>query len=202
MSTQYTKEQLLEFIEQLFKEVYHAHNKLNLAIYLQNKCVDNIDLVKITETYFTLTLNALNNDFLIQIAKLFDSHRGSYGTMFKLLNLIEANHHLFAIENLNTQVNAQRKVFKEDYQKPIENVKIWRNKLYAHSDKPYFLDKDRPDLVEEARFSYDDLLNLLQWATETINYYNQLLDGSKYVLHNPDVKKDVDKLFEALSMYN
>ena len=202
MSTEYTKEQILEFIEQLFKEVYHANNKLKLYLYVYNKFVDNQELSNIATSYFALTLDALDNDFLIRIAKIFDERRGSYGTIFKFLNIVEANPQLFEVKNLHIQVKSHRKVFEEDNRELIKNVKTWRDQLYAHSDKVYFLDKDRPKLGENAPMMYGELMNLLQLATQTINYFNKLLDGSVNILENPDITKDADTLFTALIKFN
>ena len=42
MSTQYTKEQFSDFNEQLFKEVYHAHYKLKMSMYIHNKFVADV----------------------------------------------------------------------------------------------------------------------------------------------------------------
>lgn len=202
LSTEYTKEQILEFIEQLFKEVYHANNKLKLYLYVYNKFVDNQELSNIATSYFALTLDALDNDFLIRIAKIFDERRGSYGTIFKFLNIVEANPQLFEVKNLHIQVKSHRKVFEEDNRELIKNVKTWRDQLYAHSDKVYFLDKDRPKLGENAPMMYGELMNLLQLATQTINYFNKLLDGSVNILENPDITKDADTLFTALIKFN
>lgn len=103
----------MEFSEQLFKEVYHANNKLNMSMYIHNKFVDEYEVSQIAPTYFVLTLDAIDNDFVIRIAKTFD--RTSYGTMFKFLNLVEANVHLFEMDNkkLVSQIKLIEKYLKK-----------------------------------------------------------------------------------------
>lgn len=70
--------------------------------------------------------------------------------------------------------------------------------MYAHFDKSYFLEKDRPKLGEKAPVLYGEMLTLLQTAVETINYYSRMLDKSVFALENLDITKDVDTLFMVL----
>ncbi|WP_449603779.1 AbiU2 domain-containing protein [Paenibacillus sp. Marseille-Q9583] len=199
MSTQYTKEDLLEFMEQLFKEIYHSNNKLNLHLYMHNKFVDNQGVSDIAISYFVITMDSLFNDMVIQVFKIFD--KNGYGTIFKFLNLIEANPHLFTDKKIYKKAQADREKYENEKKESINIIRTWRNQLYAHYDKKYFLEKDRLKLAEDAPMLLQDIIDLLNMAVETINYYSGLLDFARFSLITPEITKDADKLFESLNFY-
>lgn len=202
MSQQYTKELLLEYMEQLLKEIQHAYTKLHLHMYIHNKFVDQPALYYIAKTYFDLTIDALDHDYIILISKIFERPGRSYGNILKLLGLIESNLHLFPAKDLQQHVKAHQEVFETDNIDRIRNLKTCRDQLYAHSDIKYFLDKDRPKLGENAPMVYGDLIDLLEIACDTIGYYSALLGGFTYSLDNGHLTRDVDMLFDALNMYH
>jgi hypothetical protein len=197
----HTREQLIEFIEQLFMEVYHTNSKLELSMYIHNKFVDCQEVSEIAPSFFVLTMDSLANDIIIRFAKLFDGG-SSYGNLFKLLNLIEVNFDLFPKEKklILSEVSTHRKMFKEDNNELLQNLKTWRDKNYAHWDKIYFFDADRPKLGEDSPILYGQLLTLLQTSADVINYYSKMLYRTHHSLKNPQITNDVDALFEALSV--
>ncbi|MCM3002918.1 hypothetical protein [Priestia koreensis] len=193
------KDELMKFIEQLFKEVYHTNNKLRLHIYVHNKFVDHPEVAEMAPSFFTLTMDSLFNDAIIRMAKLFD--KKAYGTLFKLLNSIEMNTDLFSTEKkqILLKISAHRKLLTEEYSTILDSLKTWRDKNYAHWDKEYFFEDERPKLGNDSPMSYGDLFNLLRASTNIINYYLRELRKECYTLDNSQIEEDVDVLFKALS---
>lgn len=198
MSKKYTKKEFNEFIEQLFEEVYHANNRLKLHMYLHNKLVDAPKVIHETyPAYLNLTIDAIHSEFMISIAKIFD--KSGYGTFFKMLNLIEAHPELFSLANniLTEQVQLDRQELNES--STISNIRTWRNQLFAHHDKKYFLNKNRYKLGEDAPILYQEHTELLIIAANKINYYSKYLNKNKYVLDNAQITEEVDTLISVLS---
>lgn len=130
MDGRMTKEELLRFINQLFLETFHAHNKIICYVALYNKLIDNNEIGSTYPAYFNITIDAVANDFLIRLAKLTDNRHGAYGTLYKLLNLIEANTQLFNEEYRNElvlQVASDRQELNGI--KTISSIKSWRDIL-------------------------------------------------------------------------
>ena len=196
------KNKIIEFSDQLFSEVFHANNKLSLYMSTHNKFVDFKELANVSPSFFVLIMNSLEKDIIISTAKLFDNGRGSYGTMYKFLNLIEANVDLFGEEKrqiLKTAIPNQRKELFEENEQILKNLKSWRDKGYAHPDKKYFLDSNLPNLADDSPLVYGDIIGLLKKCVEIINFYSTRLQKSIYSFDCPDIKKDLDTLFDILN---
>lgn len=118
MSEKYTKEELTEFIDQLFEEVYHANNRLKIHMYLHNKLVDAPKVIHETyPAYLNLTMDAIYSEFIISMFKIFD--KNGYGTIFKMLNIIKVHPELFEVANNRLFDASSNMRHYEPYQFPV-----------------------------------------------------------------------------------
>ncbi|WP_139129193.1 hypothetical protein, partial [Paenibacillus nuruki] len=117
-------------------------------------------------------MDSLQNDAIIRTAKLFDKGHKSYGTLYKLLNLMEA--HLDQFGTVKDKL-ASHKIYYQNQEVLINNLLIWRDKHFAHPDKKYFLDKNRINLAEHAPMLVGDLPKLLKTSAEILNFYSSKL---------------------------
>ncbi|AQT84732.1 hypothetical protein ERICIV_04172 [Paenibacillus larvae subsp. larvae] len=146
-----SKEEKLRYMEQLFSDATHAKHKVQLYLYQYNKMLDHQEVSNSFPPFFNLTMDALYNDFIIRMAKLFDTHKDSYGTIYKFLNIMEAHVKLFSPKEklIQEKIKEQRK-FLEKNQSLINKIKTWRDKYHAHAGKSYFLEPDREKLGYDA----------------------------------------------------
>ncbi|MCZ1268135.1 MULTISPECIES: AbiU2 domain-containing protein [Paenibacillus] len=197
MSEKYTKEGLTEIIDQLFEEIYHANNRLKIHMHLHNKLVDNPKVGEPYPAYFNLTMDAIYSQFIISVAKIFD--KNGFGTIFKMLNIIEVHPELFDIENktLIEQVRSDREEL--EVSNTILNIRKWRDQLFAHYDKKYFLNKNRHKLGDDSPIIYGDHQQLLISVAKKINYYSEHLNKTKHVLDDTQISNEIDTLIAVLS---
>ncbi|WP_456363521.1 AbiU2 domain-containing protein [Priestia aryabhattai] len=195
------KEELINFTRQLTFEIYDTYNTLKLHMHLHNSLVDNPEIGQLAQSYFVLTQHSLANDYIIRIARMFDKKpKGTqFGTLFKLLNLIEQNANLFTNKkSILKEVSRHRNIFDEDNAALLNNIKTWRDKSYAHWDKKYFYDEDRLKLEVDAPIKYNQLYNLLRTSGQIANFYLKELGESPVPLEIAQIKDDINELFKAI----
>lgn len=196
MAIEYNKEEIKEFMEQLFLEINYAHDKFFIYTYLHNRFVDFPQTKEISRSFFSLSMDSLQNDAIIRTAKLFDKGHKSYGTLYKLLNLMEVHLDQFGEEKdiVKDKLDAH-KLYYQNQEVLINNLLTWRDKHFAHPDKKYFLDKNRIKLVEHAPMFVGDLPKLLNDSAEILNFYSFNLLRDIYLFEDFQIEYDVDKLF-------
>jgi len=86
----------------------------------------------------------------------------------------------------------------DKYSSQIENIKVQRDKIYAHTDKKYFYDKG--NINQELKVTYDDIDNILHIIYNNLNIlsigynrraysnYDNTLDDYLYILKKESVK--------------
>jgi AbiU2 len=80
--------------------------------------------------------------------------------------------------NTLERINEARKIMQE--LSCLQSFKVRRDKFYAHSDKQYFLDRER--LAEEAPLTWGDLQKVTDLISEIFNRYSAAYDGQLFVL--------------------
>ncbi|TKJ83751.1 hypothetical protein PaeCFBP13512_22305 [Paenibacillus sp. CFBP13512] len=189
-------------MDQLFSEIRYAHDKFFVYTYLYNRFVDFPQTQEISSSFFAISMDSLQNDAIIRTAKLFDKGHKSYGTLYKLLNLMEAHLDQFGIVKDEVKDKlASHKIYYQNQEVLINNLLIWRDKHFAHPDKKYFLDKNRINLAEHAPMLVGDLPKLLKTSVEILNFYSYKLFEITYFFKDFQIEHDVDKLFMVFNQH-
>lgn len=189
-------------MEQLFFDATHAKHKVQLYLNEYNKLVDYTEVAESFPAYFNLTMDALYNDFIIRTAKLFDTHKDSYGTIYKFLNIMEAQVKLFSPnEKLIQDLIKEQRRYLEENQPLIIKIKTWRDKYYAHAGKNYFLESNREKLGIDAPMLYGDKINLNEFIISSINKYANIIFSQQFT-YDEQIIKEVEGLFKRLDLSN
>ena len=139
----------------------------SLEIYISMKHnKDWIKIYKISPTYFKLVRKSLIENNLISLSRFFDKKRRD-GCEYSLESYIP-----ILKENYNKNIDITNVI--EEFEKCIienepfiKNLKVWRDKVLAHSDEEYYIDKS--ELASDAPISIEALKSLIASVFEFIN---------------------------------
>ena len=164
--------------------------------------------------FFTVSIYAIADSCLSELVKLYCGS-GDEKTLRKLINIINANQHLFQkeitknyidgiddkiafTETESVDIQAELKKAEdglEGFSKIISNLTNRRNQYLAHNDPKYFYSFD--GLTMDFPISLDDLSKLIQFAGNFCNSMQGLLDG-EIVAYKTIGSDDLPNLFERL----
>ncbi|MDM1529013.1 hypothetical protein [Myroides odoratimimus] len=103
--------------------------------------------------------HSLYRNTIIEIAKLFSNNKGDRYSIKNLLNTLNNNHKQLS---LDITVLIPPLEFINNNQELLGNIKLLRDKIYAHSDKPN-------TSLEELEVSLNDIDYLIDFCERTLN---------------------------------
>lgn len=159
MDVQDTYESLLKGYQQIVFD--DLTPKLALYHSLYKKYEENNELFLDKAGIFAYIIQSLEVDTLLLMAKLLDGKR-SDRNILKFIAFSDSNRLAINWKNGNipAELITKHKELIAEKQAVINRITVRRDKFLAHSDKQYFLNRDKLD--EDYPVSIDDLIGVVQ----------------------------------------
>lgn len=141
---------------------------------------------------------------VIALSRIYDTHKDSAANIYSLLNSIDSDKSFIDSEKLaeiKKFAKEQEEVLKNDEFATLKNnLKAWRDKFHAHSDKDFFNNEEA--LREKYPISIKDFEQLLNFARNTAKHIYVLINGAD-ILNSPKTKceKELNLLFDILGQH-
>ena len=207
----------LEFklrLDRLIRELMHIESKVELLFHINKRKADRLDQLNIAPAFFGLVIDSLQSDTIISLSRIYDRDPNS-STLFDLLQFVEANLEIFTPESLQSRDpnglkfwQAERQITQEVIDKQrreiesfidiLHNLRLRRNKRYAHFDKQYAYEPLK--LNEDAPLTFADFRKLISVAKSIADSYLFAFDNSSRSWQ-PTNLFDIDKVLEILYKY-
>lgn len=159
MDVQETYESLLKGYQQIVFD--DLTPKLALYHSLCKKYEENNEAFLDKAGILVYAIQSLEVDTLLLMAKLLDGNR-SDRNIIKFINFSDSNR--LAIKwktgNIPAELTTKHKELITEQQEIIKRITVRRDKFLAHSDKQYFLNRDKLD--EDYPVSIDELIGVVQ----------------------------------------
>lgn len=205
------KENLIIEIKRFLTEITIINDQLSVYLDIY-ACIEDPDcLLKLNQApaFFTITKLALRSNIIMGVSRLFDSDP-NVKSIKKLITRSKSSKRLFKLE-FNTgfiyeenQEKSEVSIIKIDIDKilneldteldcilassSLENIKVSRDKVIAHNDKKYFLNKEAIPKIP-----VEDIKNLTEFAAKLCNELLKHLNGEVVATKSSNVN-DLNKL--------
>jgi len=213
--TQLPEHEFQQYLRRLVDDVILVDSKFELCFYLLGRKQDSLEAMNVSPAFFQLVLDALFNDSVVSIAKLYEGQR-SDRNLLRFLDFVETNINIFSQEaqesrgyspsvnwssptgHVNLDTVHMHRVAIESKRTVLNNLFFRRDKVYAHSDDEYFY--DRITLKDDAPLSFGQLRELIKMAGSILNEYSVAYNGAGQVFRAANAL-DADKLLKVLQDY-
>ena len=181
------KETIIKIVDKILVEIAFLNSSVTIYKIIYDYSI-NEKYKKIYEEisplFFSFTSDIYRYRILMGIGRLYDRNNDTY-SLYEIINICEQNKKIFPTERKREFINAVNEkdeiIYKYDIEsvlneakskmnycsKQIENLRILRNKSYAHNDKKYF--NNQIELIEKYTFDWEDGDKLLKTAGEICN---------------------------------
>ena len=205
------KENLIKEVKKFLSEITFINDQLSVYLDISASVDDPDCLDKLNQApaFFTITILALRSNIIMGVARLFDADPEAK-TIKKLIARSKSNKKYFSSE-LKTgfiyeddQEKGEVNIIKVDIDKmlneldnelgcilaspSIENIKVSRDKIIAHNDKKYFLNKE-----SVPKIPVEDIKRLTEFAEKSCNSLLKHLNGEVVATKSSNVN-DLYKL--------
>lgn len=204
------KESLIIEVKKFLSEITIINDQLSVYLDIYASIDDPVCLDKLNQApgFFTITILALRSNIIMGVARLFDSDPKAK-TIKKLIARSKSNEKFFAHE-LKTgfiyedKEKGEVNIIKFDIDKilneldnelgcilaspSIENIKVSRDKIIAHNDKKYFLNKE-----SVPKIPVEDIKRLTEFAAKSCNELLKHLNGEVVATKSSNVN-DLNRL--------
>ena len=195
------KVQIKKFLDGLTNHIAWIDARLEIYKYLQNCTKDNrIDALNVAPAFFRNIQEALLTDVILGLDKLYAAEKDAKRSLIQYLKQVKI--HFRALEpaksNFSIDLIEHQLVQIEKAQPLLKNLKVHRNKFYAHHEAKYF--DNRYKLNEDAPLSTDDLTKLVDLAKGILHdHHGGLLDVERIMrVINAD---DVSFVIKSIQRY-
>jgi hypothetical protein len=202
----YDKSSLERLVMQMYHDTIRVKSKYHVWKQIVNSSKERYDLMnRIAPAYFNMTTSALSTDFVISLTKLFDSDSKVAGNLKKLISIAEGvNSSVYEGQN-NTGISIINTLTLEGYKKQLEeqkpiidNLFKWRDKVFAHYDKKYYLDRNR--IHSDAQVRYEEIDILFELLQSILNNFSLALSGTALYPEATDAQ-DIERLFNVIEKH-
>ena len=164
-------------------ESYMIHNNFAYNLYIAYMSLlesNNLynDIINKASGFFTMAQYSLSKCMVLEFAKLFCGS-GEERTINKLINVVEANIHLFETKDVLKHCSNAKQYMDITLNPIIKNLKSRRDQDLAHNDKKFFDGKNNPAV--ESPISCEDIIALYNYIFEFLNYLIESLQIEKKV---------------------
>lgn len=142
-------------IKKLRDSIASIYNQFYAWKALQNKAYNKT--YKKQKYFWIATLNALQFNFLMELAKLFEKNKEHKSYTVLSFDLLLDN-----IEDEDFKNEIYKKI--KNKEKSIKNLLGWRNKKLAHNDEDYMIEPDK--ILENFPLKYQEIESLLELIQE------------------------------------
>lgn len=163
------------------------------------------DQIHIANDFFAVAGRALDYSVMVGLAKLCSRDDGSVDWLYRHCKSNEGEFNLTG-DSLGElrEILSDFESFRQEHEAIVLNIKIRRNKYYAHNDKKYF--QNRKGLVDDAPLSYDDIENVLNSLRKFCMgiYFLLAREEWKPVLHQGCLEhpRNCNDLYQLLNICN
>jgi|GEM_PF-4781548 len=191
---------------QMYHDTIRVKSKYHVWKQIINSSKERYDLMnRISPAYFNMTTSALFTDFVISLTKLYDSDSKVPGNIRKLISVAEGISSSVYEEQNNTGISIINTPTLERYKKQLEeqkpildNLFKWRDKVFAHYDKKYYLDRKR--IHSDAQVKYEEIDNLFELLHSILNDFSLALSGTALYPEATDAL-DIERLFNVIEKH-
>ncbi|TQR40172.1 hypothetical protein [Paenibacillus popilliae] len=202
----YDKRSLERLVMQMYHDTIRVESKYHVWKQIINSSKERYDLMnRIAPAYFNMTTSALFTDFVISLTKLFDSDSKVVGNLKKLIDIAEGVNSSVYEEQNNAGISIINKSTLEGYKKQLEeqkpildNLFKWRDKVFAHYDKKYYLDRKR--IHSDAQVRYEEIDILFELLHSILNNFSLALSGRALYPEAIDAL-DIERLFNVIEKH-
>lgn len=181
------KKNIVKLIRQYLLNVTHINNCLSLVKTIERAEQEYREKINKAPAFFGITKQALVKNIIIDTYKLFDfSLDGDSGikpnrwtrNIGQFLYMMEVKTKILSRpvydgeeigEDPKQLVRLSIKEFHE-YTDVLKKIKFQRDKIYAHSDKKYFLYNNQSELGEN-NITYQEIVILMVFSTKVLNNF-------------------------------
>ena len=179
-----------KYLNKIRNNISSLYNRFYVLKSLKNK---NYETTYNKNKYFWgIILFSLENDFFVNLSKLYGKDNLNFSKSISIHNLID-----FVIDT-SEKTRIQKKIQK--HQKVIDNLKKWRNKIFAHEDEKVFLNIEK--FYQKYPIKPEELENLLKLAEEIIgdvdSSVNNISKQYEFLNFKNESKRDVEDIIKKL----
>ncbi len=211
-------EQFNDLLNALAGEIVDAEVYFKLHMDLISAIPEYEKVFNESNTFWSLTVNALLDAVLTRLCRVYDQHSQSLN-LRNLLDTIEDNLEIFDTENFKERLSASPFVdsLSQTARKPntdvletdmksvnstdplVEKLIIWRNNIIAHKSASNVV-KEK-DITKDYPITKDEVSELVSRATSILNRYSSLFRASSYstqIVGHDDYKYVLKAVHEKL----
>jgi hypothetical protein len=191
-------DELNKLLDALAKDIVNANIYYKLYIGLTNSIPDYSDEANLSNTFWSLALDAIREAFLLRLCRIFEQNSRSLN-LVNLLDTIKTNLHYFqephfrerlkdnafveslaedvvipSVEELQADIT-----FASDKNPIVKRLMLWRMNVYAHTGAKTALGKFT-DTLEENSISKEEIEQLLDQCFSISNKYMSLYKASTW----------------------
>ena len=193
-----SSDELNKLLDALAKDIVDANIYHKLFVGITNSIPDYFDETNLSKTFWSLTLRAIKEAYLLRLCRIFDQHDKSLN-LVNLLDTIKTNRHFFEVphfkERLKDNVFVESLAegvtipsieelqsdieFASDNNPIVHKLMLWRGNVYAHTGAKTALGKFT-DTLEENSISKEEVERLLDQCFSISNKYMNLYKASTW----------------------
>ncbi|AKG05305.1 hypothetical protein AAV35_011295 [Salimicrobium jeotgali] len=191
----------------LFQEITTLRSYFDLHIHIRKRRNDRLEILNKAPAFFGLVQESLLHSTIVGLSKLFEQRNKNGKTIYKFLNFLEVNHSKIFSENahfydsfhnivyISSDLIESHKAQLKEQNPVLDNLFIWRDKSFAHSDKKYF--EDPESLGEDHPITFKQLRELFELATGILNSYESAYNNSYHSTQATNTT-DIDTILDYL----
>lgn len=159
------------FKEKFIEELILLDSKYRIFMNIQDAKENKIEGLRMASGFFQIIENSLVSDLVISLGRLyegFNKENNNY-TFRGFLVFLKKQPKFIEKHNIDPDKISNHKKELEEKKDIINNLFLWRDKHYAHLDTQFFNNSEK--LSQKAKFKFEDIRDLIDFAHNTVNYY-------------------------------
>ncbi len=192
------EKRFLKYHERLVKELQHANLHFSLWKRLENYRADYLKELNQAHVFFRSTIEAHLEAALLHIFRVIDTHKDSVN-IWTFLRFCDENQEIFSVEALSqhrTDIDEDKK--KLETLRPItKNLKLWRNKAFAHIDEKFV--QDEVDVVKQHPIEIGQVEETITTLFRILNRYLLAYGHPTWLIALPG-EDDIQTVMDAIRL--
>lgn len=171
--------EMFSLIESYMQHNNFAHNLYIAYMSLFENINKHNEILNKAPGFFDITRYALSKCMILEFAKLYCGS-GEERTIYKLINIVKANLHLFNTKDIQDFCTEAERHMETKLKPIIDKLKKRRNEDLAHNDKKFFDGSKNPAI--ENWISCDDINELYEYTFKFLYHLIEALSIDKRVV--------------------
>lgn len=194
--TEALRERFIKYRKTLVNTCSYGLMNLKILVSLLKYFKDNPnDYTRLSTIFFRTTEDALYENFLSYLFRIFDRHRNAL-SIYKFLNFIEANLiKLFPNDRNAVTIRIKQDKDSLDTEKDLlDKLRIIRDKAHFHQDIKHA--GNYIQLYRQSQIPIEKLEKIVNLVLEIVDFYSNLFDGRRVKFElEKHIKNDINDLF-------